>query len=110
MSKELCSFGGNGGFGSRALTEIEYEQRGRIAELQREIDQFKADEPKKLAELAELRARGRQYAEELQQVAEAVGMPLARGTSVIARVRELVILANAASEQQPGWQRTSHAN
>lgn len=34
------------------------------------------------------------YAEELQQVAEAVGMPFARGTSVIARVRELVILAN----------------
>jgi hypothetical protein len=63
--------------------------------VEEELARFRADEPKKLAELRGLRERGRQYAEELQQVAEAVGMPLSRGTSVIARVRELVILANA---------------
>lgn len=37
---------------------------------------------------------GRKYAEELQQIAEAVGMPFASGARVVARVRELVVLAN----------------
>jgi hypothetical protein len=44
-----------------------------------------------IGNLEEIRTK---YATEMQEVAEAVGMPLASASRVVARVRELVILAN----------------
>jgi hypothetical protein len=45
----------------------------------------------------------RKHAEELQQIAEAVGMPLAPGSRVVARVRELAILGKTSPDFWDEW-------